>query len=149
MKFRFARCQGMCYYYALLCISWKTCENGIKIEPKSIQNRRRIHQNRFKIHQNSNKIAKCPALRLGSHLGGLLEASWARLRGQHSPKLAVQIEGKSISDQFKNPSKNRCLPSSSFDAFLEDFWRKNGSILAPRSDQKSMPTSKGRCCKNQ
>ena len=33
-------------------------------------------------------------------LGSVLEASWACLRGQHSPKLATQIEGKSI--------KNRC-----------------------------------------
>jgi len=28
------------------------------------------------------------------------------------------------------------------------FWRENGGMLAPRSDQKSMPTSKGRFCKN-
>ena len=77
-----------------------------------------------------------------------MEASWARLRGQHSPKLASQIEGKSIKNRCKNPSKNRCLPSSSFNAFLVGFWKENGGMLAPRSDQKSMPTSKGRFCKN-
>ena len=42
-------------------------------------------------------------------LGAVLEASWARLRGQHSPKLASQIEGKSI--------KNRCKINQKIDAF--------------------------------
>ena len=30
-----------------------------------------------------------------------------------------------------------------------DFWREDGGMLAPKSDQKSMPTSKGRFCKQQ
>ena len=80
-------------------------------------------------------------------LGSVLEASWACLRAQHSPKLATQIEGKSIKHQCKNRSKNRCLLSSSFDAILIGFWRENGSMLAPKSNQKSMSTSKGRFCK--
>jgi len=29
-----------------------------------------------------------------------------------------------------------------------DLWKENAGMLAPRSDQKSMPTSKGRFCKN-
>ena len=104
-------------------------------------------QHRPKIDQNHRWSEKCRALRLGSRLGGVLEASWARLRGQHSPKLATQIEGKSIKNGCKNRSKNRCLSSRNFDAFLIDFWKEDGGMLAPRSDQKSMPTSKGRFCK--
>ena len=77
-----------------------------------------------------------------------MEASWARLRGQDSSKLASQIEGKSIKNPCKNQSKIRCLPSSNFDAFLMDFWRENGGMLAPKSDQKSMSTSKGRFYKS-
>ena len=79
---------------------------------------------------------------------GRVLASWARLRGQDSSKLASQIEGKSIKNPCKNRSKIRCLPSSSFDAFLMDFWRENGGMLAPKSDQKSMSTSKGRFYKS-
>ena len=127
-------------------------KNRWKTNQKSSQNQSKIDQkstkNPSKIHQNSIKIEKCDALRLGSHLGGLLEASWARLRGQHSPKLASQIEGKSIKNRCKNLSKKWCLSCCNFDAFLMDFWKENGGMLAPRSDQKSMPTSKGRFCKN-
>ena len=103
--------------------------------------------NRPKIDQNQRWSEKCRALRLGSPLGGVLEASWRRLGAQHSSKLATQIEGKSIKNQSKNRSKNRCLPSSNFDPILMEFWRENGGMLAPKSSQKSMSTSKGRFCK--
>ena len=122
-----------------------------KINPKSTTNQKKINQkstqNRLKIDQKSTRSEKCRALRLGSRLGGVLEASWRSLRGQHSSKLASQIEGKSIKNQCKNRSKIRCLPSSSFDPILIDFWRENGGMLAPKSNQKSMSTSKGRFCK--
>ena len=121
-------------------IDQKSIENLPKIDPKSIKNRP-------KIDQKSTRSEKCRALRLGSRLGGVLEASWGSLRGQPSSKLASQIEGKSIENQCKNRSKNRCLPSSSFDPILIDFWRENGGMLAPKSSQKSMSTSKGRFCK--
>ena len=45
-------------------------------------------------------------------------------------------------------TKNWCLPSSSFDMFLVDFWREIEGMLAPRSHQKSMPPLKGWFCKN-
>ena len=127
-------------------------QNLSKINPKSTKNQWKINkkstQNRPKIDQKSTRSEKCRALRLGSRLGGVLEASWRSLRGQHSSKLASQIEGKSIKNQCKNRSKIRCLPSSSFDPILIDFWRENGGMLAPKSNQKSMSTSKGRFCKN-
>ena len=127
-------------------------QNRPKIDRKSIKNRLKIDQkstkNLPKIDQNHRWSEKCRALRLGSRLGGVLEASWRSLRGQHSSKLASQIEGKSIKNQCKNRSKNRCLLSSSFDAILMDFWRENGGMLAQKSNQKSMSTSKGRFCKN-
>ena len=121
-------------------------QNRSKINPKSINNRSKINQqstkNRSKIEQqidqNHGWSEKCRALRLGSRLGGVLEASWARLRGQHSSKLASQIEGKSIKNPCKNSSKNRCLPSSNFDAILVDFWEEIGGKLASKSNQKSM-----------
>ena len=126
-------------------------QNLSKINPKSTKNQQKINQkstqNRLKIHQKSTRSEKCRALRLGSRLGGALEASWRSLRGQHSSKLASQIEGKSIKNQCKNRSKIRCLPSSSFDLILIDFWRENGGMLAPKLNQKSMSTSKGRFCK--
>ena len=85
-------------------------KNRWKINQKSNQDQSKIDQestkNQSKIELNSINIEKSLALRLGSRLGGLLEASWARLRGQHSPKLASQIEGKSIKNRCKNPSKN-------------------------------------------
>ena len=126
-------------------------QNRPKIERTSIKHRSKIDQqsikNQPKINQNHCWSEKCRALRLGSRLGGVLEASWRSLRGQHSSKLASQIEGKSIKNQCKNRSKIRCLPSSSFDPILIDFWRANGGMLAPKSNQKSMSTSKGRFCK--
>ena len=84
-----------------------------KIDRKSIEYQSQIDETQsmiFKhvtqIDQNHRWSEKCRALRLGSRLGGVLEASWARLRGQHSPKLASQIEGTSIENRCKNPSKN-------------------------------------------
>ena len=115
-------------------------ENQPKIDPKSIKNR-------TKIDKKSTRSEKCRALRLGSRLGGVLEASWGSLRGQHSSKLASQIEGKSIKNQCKNRSKIRCLPSSSFDAILVDFWKGNVSMLAPRSDQHRCQLRKADCAK--
>ena len=67
--------------------------------PKSSPNRQTIGKN----HRWSEK---CRALRLGSRLGGVLEASWARLRGQHSSKLASKVEPKSLKHRCKNRSKN-------------------------------------------
>ena len=126
--------------------------NRPKFDGQSTNNRPIIHQtsnrNQPKLKQNHHWSETCRALRLGSRLGGVLEASWRSLRGQHSSKLASQIEGKSIKNQCKNRSKNRCLLSSSFDPILMDFWRENGSMLAQKSIQKSMSTSKGRFCKN-
>ena len=60
----------------------KHCEKSIKSPPT--------------IDQNHHWSEKCRALRLGSRLGCVLEASWARLRGQDSSKLACQSEGNSI-----------------------------------------------------
>ena len=57
------------------------------------------------IDQNQRWSEKCLALRPGSCLGGVLEASRARLKSQHSPKFAPQIEGQSIEDRCKNRSK--------------------------------------------
>ena len=56
-------------------IDQKSIENQPKIDPKSIETRP-------KIDQKSTRSEKCRALRLGSRLGGVLEASWAHLRGQ-------------------------------------------------------------------
>ena len=108
-----------------------------RLDPKSTEN----HQKYIKISAGTKDVAHFV-------LGAVLEASWARLRSQHSSKLASQIEGKSINNQCKNLSKNRYLPSSSFYAILNEFWRDNGDMLASKSDQKSMPTSKGRFSKN-
>ena len=94
----------------------------------SVKNRWKIIRksiiNQPKINRNHRWSETCRALRLGSCLGGVLEASWARLRVQHSTKLASQIEGKSIKNVYKNRSKTRCLPSCSFDTFFEIFGRK-------------------------
>ena len=125
----------------------KPFKNQPQIDQKSRKINQNSTQNRLKIDQKSTRSEKCRALRLGSRLGGVLVASWRSLRGQHSSKLASQIEGKSIKNQCKNRSKIRCLPSSSFDPILIDFWRENGGMLAPKSSQKSMSTSKGRFCK--
>ena len=99
-----------------------------KIDQKSIEHRLRIEvksiENRSQIYQQSNKITAGAKNVVHFVLEAVLEASWARLRGQHSSKLASQIEGKSIKNQCKNRSKNRCLLSSSFDAILMDFWRE-------------------------
>ena len=84
-------------------------QNRSKIDRKSIKNQSKIDQksirNRPKIDQNHRWSEKCRALRLGNRLGGVLEASWAHLRGQHSSKLASQIEGQSIKNQCKNQTK--------------------------------------------
>ena len=125
--------------------------NQPKIEPKSTKNRPKIDQkstqNRPKFDQN-RKLSRTSSWEPSwSRLGCVLEASWAPLRGQDTSKLASQIEGKSIKNPCKNRSKIRCLPSSSFDPILIDFWRENGGMLAPKSNQKSMSTSKGRFCK--
>ena len=126
-------------------------QNRPKIDRKSINNRSKINRKSIKLRPNINQnhrwSEKCRALRLGSRLGGVLEASWKSLRGQHSSKLASQIEEKSMKHQCKNRSKNRCLLSSNFDAILIDFWKENRGMLAPKSNQKSMSTSKGRFCK--
>ena len=130
-------------------------QNLSKINPKSTKHQWKINQkstptsikNRTNIDQKSTRSEKCRALRLGSHLGSVLEAFWRSLRDQHSSKLASRVEGKSIKNQCKNRSKNRCLPSSSFDPILIVFWREDGGMLAPKSNQKSMSTSKGRFCK--
>ena len=111
---------------------FKRCweQKGATRRPKIDQKSSKI---RPKIDQNSIKIENCRALRLGSRLGGLLEASWARLRGQHSSKLASQIEGKSIKNRCKNQSKKCCLPSRNFEAVLMDCWKENEGMLAPKS----------------
>ena len=126
-------------------------QNLSKINPKSTKHQYKINQkstpNRLKIDQKSTKNQ--PGAKNVAHfaLGAVLEASWRSLRGQHSSKLASQIEGKSIKNLCKNRSKIRCLPSSSFDPIVIDFWSENGGMLAPKSNQKSMSTSKGRFCK--
>ena len=121
-------------------INPKSTKNQWKINQKSTQNRSKIEQKSTKNRPGAKNVARFV-------LGAVLEASWRSLRGQHSSKLASQIEGKSIKNQCKNRSKIRCLPSSSFDPILIDFWRENGGMLAPKSSQKSMSTSKGRFCK--
>jgi len=107
----------------------KSSEYRPKIHRKSINNQPKIDQSRQNVAErpasrvtfllrNRGLNEKCRALRLGSRLGCVLEASWARLRGQDSSKLVSQIESKSIKNQCKNRSKIRCLPSSSF----YNFW---------------------------
>ena len=123
-------------------IDRKSIEHRSKIDQTSTKHRPKFDQNR-KLSRTSSWE---PSWR---RLGCVLEASWAPRRGQHNSKLASQIEGTSIKIPCKNRSKNRCLPSYVF--FYEnlvDFWKENGGMLAPRSDQKSMPTSKGRFSKN-
>ena len=126
-------------------------QNLSKINPKSTKNQKKINQqstqHRLKIDQKSTKNR--PGAKNVAHfvLGAVLEASWRSLRGQHSSMLASQIEEKSVKHQCKNRLKIQCLLSSSFDPILIDFWRENGSMLAPISSQKSMSTSKGRFCK--
>ena len=119
----------------------KPFKNQPQIDQKSIENQPTIHpksiKNQPKIDQKSTRSEKCRALRLGSRLGGVLEASWRSLRGQHSSKLASQIEGKSIKNQCKNRSKNRCLLSSSFDAILIDFRREIGGMFGTKIESKS------------
>ena len=101
-------------------------ENHAKVDPKSIKNL-------TKIVRKSTMSEKCRALRLGSRLGGVLEASWAHLRVQHSSKLASQIEGKSVKKTIQHQTKHRCLPRSSFDAILIHFGKESGSKLVPES----------------
>ena len=99
-------------------IKKKTIQNQSRLNRKSIKKRAKINRISIKnrptidptIDQNHRWSEKCRALRLGSRLGGVLEASWAHLRGQHSSKLASQIEGKSIKNQCKNRSK-KSMPS--------------------------------------
>ena len=95
-----------------------------------------------------------------SHFGGLggfwlpnasWKASWAALGRfseptwpKHGPKLGPKMEPKRRKNRCKNQSKNRCLSRSVFEAILVDFGRENGAKLAPKWDQKSMSTSKGR-----
>ena len=62
--------------------------NGAKSEDKSIQQR---------IEKND-----CVLELIFDRLGGVLEASWVRLRGQHSSKLTSQIEGISVKNRCKN-----------------------------------------------
>ena len=125
-------------------------ENPSKIDQKTIKNHPKSQKcrgapglPRDNFAPKSRPEPKIHALRLGSRLGCVLEASWARLGGQDSSKLDSKIEGKSIKNPCKNRSKIQCLPSSSFYAILMDFWSENEGMLAPKSDQKSMPTSKG------
>ena len=85
-------------------------ENNSKIHPKSMKNLSKSRLERTKV----------------AHfvLGGVLEASWARLRGQHSPKLASQIEGKSIRNPCKNTFKNDAFQVSVWMQFWWIFGRK-------------------------
>ena len=99
--------------------------------------------------------------RLGRSKGSLkaswtvLEASWKRLGRekwptwlQLGPKLGPKLELKWIKNPSKNRSKNWWLLGSVFGRILVDFGRENEGKLAPKWDQKSMLTSKGRFCKN-
>ena len=70
----------------------KSIKNRPKINPKSIKKRPKIDPKSTKITAGAKNVARFV-------LGGLLEASWRSLRGQHSSKLASQIEGKSIKNQ--------------------------------------------------
>ena len=85
----------------------------------------------------------------------VLEASWKRLGRekwptwlQLGPKLGPKLELKWIKNPSKNRSKNWWLLGSVFGRILVDFGRENEGKLAPKWDQKSMLTSKGRFCKN-
>ena len=79
----------------------KESKHQSKIDQTSIQNRPKIDFKSTKITAGAKNVAHFV---LGAVLGAVLEASWARLRGQHSPKLASQIEGKSIKNRCKNRS---------------------------------------------
>ena len=120
-------------------------ENQPKIQPTSVQNPSIIHQ---KIHPKSIKFQLKSKNVTHFVLGAILEASWRRLgrvlEANITPSWCPKPKEKSIKHRCNNRSKNGCLPSFNFDACLIDFCKENGSILAPRSDQKSMPTSKGR-----
>ena len=61
-----------------------------------------------------------------------------RKSGQYGSKLASKNEAKSKKHRCKNRSKNRCILGSIFGRILVDFWRKNGGMLAPKSEPKSM-----------
>ena len=58
------------------------------------------------------------------------------------------MEPNSFQNRSKNRLKNRCLLKSIFEWMLVGFVGENGTKLAPKWDQKSMLTSKGRFCKN-
>ena len=89
---------------------------------------------------------------LGAVLGAVLEAPWARVggilgasKGQHSPKLASPIEGKSIKHLCKNRPKNhrwseKCRAlglGSRLGAVLEASWARLRAKLAPNWRPKS------------
>ena len=85
----------------------------------------------------------------------VLEASWKRLGRekwptwlQLGPKLGPKLELKWIKNPSKNRSKNWWLLGSVFGRILVDFGRENEGKLAPKWDQKSMLTSKGRFYKS-
>ena len=95
-------------------------------------------KNRPKIVKNQCWSEKCRALRLGSRLGGVLEASWRSLRGQHSSKLASQIQGKSKKKSMQKSIK-KSMPSKfqfwcNFDRFLEGNWRHVGTNIESKID---------------
>ena len=53
---------------------------------------------------------------------------------QHGPKLASQIEPKSIKNRCKNRSKNRCLLKSIFEGILVDFGKDFGTKIDAEID---------------
>ena len=99
-------------------IDQESMENQPKVDPTSIKHR-------TKIEQTSTRSEKCRALRLGSRLGGVLEASWARPGRVLGANIARSWRPKSnenlLKKNAKNRSKHRCLPSGSVNAILVHF----------------------------
>ena len=101
-------------------------KNQWGINQISSQNQSNIDQkstkNRPKIDQNSIKIEKCRALRLGSRLGAVLDASWRRLGRLLGAKIPPSWPPKSKENRLKIHAKI----DQKFDAFqvpvLIQFW---------------------------
>ena len=119
-------------------------ENPSKIDQKSIKNRPKSQKCRGAPGLPRDNFAskwrperKIHALRLGSHLGCVLEASWARLGGQDRSKLVPnrrKIDKKSMQKSIKNsmPSKFQFL--CNFDRFLERKRRHVGTKIGSKID---------------
>ena len=105
-----------------------------KTEPQIFPIRARITPRGGEVDQKITAGAKNVAHFI---LGAVLVASWARLRGQDSSKLASQIEGKSIKNPCKIDQKLDAFQVPFFSNFvrcLEGKWRHVGTKIGSRID---------------